>query len=290
MKLITSKKGMEFTTFHLGTLIMVIIGIIIVIFLIWKWNLSQGKCMAASKELCMASVLANSKARVPVVNDEIYAVNCPTKYLTIGLEGYEEETTECKGGDDKYFKECGKPNQAGTSQFNKCFFNKTNELIASRIFNCWEQFGAGNLKVFSEYEVDRQCIVCEIIEFSEEARAAYGGEYIGARYPQYSLDEYMRTTKPSAAYTASYYELTVDALDVFQPQIYDYDMQGSYAVLFVAVNQAHVQDMLGDAWSWFQDKVPWLLGRSSDEPEILFVNALHFVPQEDVQNMCDKLI
>ncbi|MBN2421874.1 hypothetical protein JXB41_01490 [Candidatus Woesearchaeota archaeon] len=294
MLLKKSKRGaIELATETLGKLIFAAVVLIIMVFIIYKWYLSQGACY--NKEKCMASVFANSNARVPLTGSEIFSLNCPTRYVYVDSDKITIEVMDCETKEEIKFS-CPS-SDIGSPRFRDCFFPKLNEVIAEQIKDCWEQFGAGNLRVFSTYNAERQCLICSVIEFSPGLKERYAGEEICFKYDELNnykdvcLDEYMRTHTPFG-HEISYYEFSLDATDGLLAPYYDIDMDRSYAIVFTAMNENHLKSAAGDLWGFLQEQGPELLvGKISadKEDEIRFVNVLNFIPQEEVVNYCDTL-
>ncbi|MFH0875479.1 MAG: hypothetical protein V1859_06060 [archaeon] len=293
----------------LRVIIIAIIVLAIMIFVVYKIVLASNKCF--NKNTCMASVIANSKARIPLVNNEMVPINCPTRYLVFDEEGYTEEVANCNDNKpkriqtfkDKDDNKCSRYN-INSEEFAKCYFPKMNKAVADAITDCWDQFGAGYLNVFSSYTSARQCVVCSVIEFSQELVKEFGDEEICMRFISYEnepetyrklcLDEYMRTTLPDQ-HDITYYEYATDVADGFAPPYYDVDMSSSYAIIFSAWNENNIKSTASDLWGYIENnhdpKYDWLLGSKSvgDKENIKYVNTLQFVPQEYVVDYCDTL-
>jgi hypothetical protein len=263
--------------------------------------------------ICIQSVQANSKTRVMGINTETIKVNCPTKFITFHLNGYNEEFEENDKGMIKFNpfvqeEEKEKPkeykNQAGKcsllkdeNEKEKCMFYSINSIIANEMKRCWDDFSLGNLRVFSVYQQKTQCVVCTNLLFDSEMReqfSSYG--FIsekGPEDPSYSLDMYMKTT-PAYFVEAKYikndkdrppsiFEYTQDILDKnWETPPYDYMVSKDYAVVFSALNEYFVKEVAEDIWNQIKGKITHQT--YPDEPN--FINTLHFISNEEVPVYC----
>lgn len=284
-----SKKGVEWGMSITAKLILALAFTAIGLLLIRE--LSHSMIKGYDKQGCKASVVYNAKFRIPVVEREELSVDCPTRYVTITPK---EIIMEVRGREVKEKIRCG---NLDSEKEKKCFLKKVNKQIASIIFDCWDQFAAGQLPVFSRYESGRQCILCSRVEFSQEVRSKFsdvGDQEVGWIYTaepdergqaDYPLDEYMRTHKP-LTHEISYYEFTLDKIDAFNPPYYDYNFVKPRAAVFVALNEDQAKYLLGKTW----DKVKSVFTDSEDNKEYNYVNTLEWVPYDEVATRCDVLV
>jgi hypothetical protein len=234
---------------------------------------------------CKMSVAYNSKFRIPIIEREEMTVDCPTRYVTISPKEIAIEA------EDHTITEKIKCGDLTTEESKKCFLGKVNSQISNLIFDCWDQFAAGQIPVFSRYEADRQCILCSRVEFTQDVKNLFGtgDQELSWAFPpepgeiDYPLDEYMRNHKPTT-HDISYYEFSLDKTDAFNPPYYDYDLNKPRAVVFVALNQPQTEYLLGKTWDTIKT-----LGKS-DGKEYEYVNTLEWVPYDEVVQKCDVLV
>ena len=250
---------------------------------------------------CWESELFNAEARIAVVGTQTRPVKCPTKYITIHKDKLEQEYEEGPSTNnepfklpDIAFKNADKKICANSEDEEACVFRNVNKAIANELARCWSDFHKGQRRVFSLYKEDQsQCVVCSVVLFDSEMADEYSDlGVIGLSNPEsedYSLDLFMRNNN-NLKYTGdeNYYKYTLDLVDeYFELPYYDYDVNREYAVVFAAINKNAIKDITEDAWKLikekFTDYVP------ADEKEGNFVNTLHFIPNEEVSNICDTL-
>jgi len=251
-------------------------------------ELSQSMIKGYDKQGCKASVVYNTKFRIPIVEREELTVDCPTRYVTITPK---EIIIEARDHTTKEKIRCG---DLTSEKEKKCFLREVNKQIANLIFDCWDQFAAGQVPVFSRYESDRQCILCSRVEFTQDVKNLFsevGDQEVSWVYPpepdekEYPLDEYMRNQKP-LTHEISYYEFTLDKTDAFNPPYYDYDFVKPRAAVFVALNENQARYLFGKTW----ESVKSIFVEVKDEKEYNYVNTLEWVPYDEVVEKCDVLV
>ena len=288
------KKG-EITLSTTGQIILAVIGLLVVLGAIYFMYV-RVTSRSYDKAACQLSVVANAKVRTPVTNTELWTLDCPTRYVRFTKTGYIEESGKtslkvpfrkgnkrisletCERGRSGYYEECP-------------YLEQVNKVISERIMDCWEQFMAGQVSVFSNYNTQRQCVICTVIEFDEDVKKEFGEVYSSEILPEeQSLDEYMRTHGPIGR-DITYYEYTQDPIDHFNPEYFDYNFDQSYAIVFTAINGQYfesIKDMLGEGF----DYVMSLLTKEEYEGKepSRFLNVLHYIEQDYVTQECDTLV
>lgn len=288
-----NKKSQFWPMTFTGKLIIALIFLVAAIFMIRE--ISEAMTKGYDKQLCKISVLANAKLRIPGAQIEQVQVQCPIRFVTIGLDeiliesGEEKQKISIKCKKGIVFTKGTEP----TIESKRCFLNKVNELTADLIFDCWDQFGAGQLQVFSRYDLERQCLICSRIEFKQEVNKLFNlgsfpisaSEFKGTTPEEdFTLQEYMVSHNP-ALHQISYYEFSLDKTDAFRYPYYDYSLDKPYAAVFVAMNENYIREKFKEAWDWFKE---WWTGKPVAE-EQWFVNTLDFRPYDEVVEICDSL-
>jgi hypothetical protein len=267
---------------HLGKIIILIVSLFILIGVVYTIYVRLSTS-AYDKSACQLSVVFNSKSRMPLTHAELWPTDCPTRYVRFTKTGYVEESGRLKNTVD-FRRGITRINidscKARGMVYDDCLYlEEVNKVIALRIFDCWEQFMAGQLLVFNNYDKDRQCNICAVIEFDNDVRDKFGEVY--SQYilpPEKTLDEYMRTQGPLGR-EITYYEYTRHPLSHFREEYYDYNFGKSYAVVFTAMNSHYVEQVLK-----FRI-IDWLKGHNNER----FVNTLHFIEQQEISQRCDVL-
>lgn len=239
-------------------------------------EVAKGSDVGYDKQLCKLSVISNAKARI--AGTEFYEINCPTRYVTIEPKKY---TIESKNAKEEFKIKCG---SLTNEESKKCFFDEVNNVMSKLIFDCWDQFAAGQLSVFSQYYLDRQCLICARIEFKD---MPYSLDVFSTHDTDYSLDNYMREHNP-VTHKISYYEFSLDETDVFlhEGSIYEYDLVNPMAVVFSAMNENYFKAKISSSW----DVVKKVVFKEPDgDREYEFINALDFVKYDEVNEQCDTL-
>lgn len=281
-----SKKGIEWGMSLTSKLILALAFTAVGLLLVRE--LSHSMIMGYDKQGCRASVVYNAKFRVPIVEREELTVDCPTRYVTITPK---EIITEVR---DQVVKDKIKCGDLSSEKEKKCFLKKVNKEIADVIFDCWDQFAAGQISVFSRYEPDRQCVLCSRVEFTQDVRNLFsevGEQEVSWAYPGepdekgYPLDEYMRNHKP-LTHEITYYEFTLDKTDAFNPPYYDYDFVKPRAAVFVALNENQGKYLFEKSW----EKIKDVFTEIEDKHEYDYVNTLEWVPYDEVVQKCDVLV
>jgi hypothetical protein len=275
------KKRAEFG-FTVG-LILVLVSTFVTIALV---NKAQDKS-AYDKEMCMHSVAFNSRGRLPVVENQMFTINCPTRYVYFYTDRWEEEVTyNQKQNLQKEDIDCGR---LDTEENKQCYLEEMNKKIANLIFDCWDQFAAGQVLVFSKYDTGRQCKVCSEIVFTQELKDFFQNYIIT---DEYSLQEYMISNSPLKKSAGkeeerkiSYYQFALDELDAFRMPYYDIDIDKDYAVVFRALNEHAVVAVAKEAWN----KIKLTVFNEASGKEVDFINTIHFIPKSEVFEKCDSL-
>lgn len=287
------KKG-DLPAKTLVTIIIVLISLIAVLSVMGYIFISL-KARGYDRATCMMSVIANSKWRMPVSDQELWAVDCPTVYIRFVEDGYTQEIGNNDPvkvpfkyeGKDVTLRDCKMDGRYTT--YEKCrYLEKVNEVIASEIWACWEQYGAGKLSVFSSYETASQCAVCAVIEFDPEVQSRFGeNSYSGDILPdEESLNGYMHSNSPGGR-DITYYDFVQDPLDHYVGgEYYDYSFGRSYALVFAAHNEHYLKGLLSDALSFIQEKI--LKIEVNDDVQ-RFMNAFYYIEQQEVTQYCDVL-
>lgn len=240
--------------------------------------------VAYDKGACKTSVIANSKLRVPYAEFQNIEVSCPTRYATVT-----EDKIEVESGDkviDTIRINCGTG-----KDFNKeCFLDRINPTIARLLFDCWDQFAAGRLQLFSSYKSDRQCLICSRIFFKNlvDENHFQKEKFISGQSDElakHTLDEYLKTHKP-ISHTISYYDFLKDKVDDFYPPFYDYEMDKSYGIVFVALNQHAIPKLVGTIW----DKFKYLITDVEENPKEPFTNTLEFEEYSKITELCETQV
>ena len=270
--------------------------VLLIIFLLsgfaWIYKIADsGLDRTAINQQCFQSVSLNAQRRVPVVQTQTVDVQCPTVFVTLGLDEAVWKLEAPKNGeiqelDRKDYSSFNCPeNDDVDDREEACRFRAINKVIADEMATCWKNMHQGHERVFSLYTNNRQCMVCSVVYFDNEMREEYGSGLIGFQQPEseyYSLDLYMRNNNNiRITGETNYYEYTMDPIDrVFQYPYYDYDVTKDYAIVFVALNKDAVDLVSADIWRRIK-------GDAADE-EGNFINTLEFVPNEEVPTICDE--
>ena len=291
--IIKNKKRGTWALSYTAQLILALVFVGVGLFMVKE--IGDAMTVGYDKGLCKQSVVLNSKFRIPILQSEEFEVKCPTRYVTIEPEKIIVEALE---KEHTIKIPCG---NLKNSKSQKCFNEKVNSLISGLIFDCWDQFGAGQLNVFNSYERNRQCIICSRIEFTEGVKNALGEDFWSGSNKDTSLQEYMITHNPKL-HEITYYEFSLDAIDAFSPPVYEYDLNVPYAVVFSAMNERGVKSVLEEGWALIKKNNPvrilkgLLLKREaeveavSEEKEgVEFVNILQYGQYSDVREICDSL-
>ncbi|MBW2977593.1 hypothetical protein KY331_01990 [Candidatus Woesearchaeota archaeon] len=270
-----------FTAKLIYALIFTVAGIFIV------REISEAAVTGYDKALCKSTVLANSRLRNPYTQVQHIKVSCPTRFVTVGLD---EIIIESGGDKQKIEIKCKegifKKGTKDTEKSKKCFLNKTNSVMANLIFDCWDQFGAGQLRIFSNYPSEakyRQCMICSRTEFKQEVKDLFAGETVAE---ENTLQEYMIKHNPKF-HQITYYQFSLDQTDAFNPPQYYYTFDEPWSVVFVAQNKHAIKDgLIKPTWEAFE---AWWTETQPKEKE-MFVNTLKFVEYDGVVDECDVLV
>ncbi len=250
-------------------------------------KVGEGTTKSYDKQLCKFSVVENSKYRLPVANEQVYPLDCPTRYVSFEKDKANFESRNFKG---KKKITCGNLNN---NRDRECFLKKSNEVIADLIFDCWDQFAAGQVEVLSPWEENRQCVLCARFEFSQDVQQRFkeiGSSEIAftsfrgdTPKTDFTLDNYMRSHNPPH-HKISYYEFSLDALDAYKFPYYDYNLQEPYAVVFRAMNKHQITRLIDGAWDFISENH---LQNTADEGD--FINVMDIVKYSEVETVCDTL-
>jgi hypothetical protein len=272
--------------------------VLLIVFLVFGFML-LGKLFMKEKQsidaVCKMSIIENSKLRDPGTRVETVKVNCPTKYVTFGIEGYNEEFEKTNNQNELgisnrketiyYKKESKKCSSLLANDQEACIFLNVNQVMANEMKRCWFNFGNGELRIFSLYKEDKktQCMVCTTFFFDEEMATKYESlGYLGQYKPEdksYNLDYYMRTTKADP-WPTTIYNFTQDILDKnWETPVYDYGVKKEYSIVISAMNENYVKTIA----KGIADKI-FSTSTSTDEGN--FINVMHFIPNEEVPAYC----
>ncbi len=295
------KKGVITITTVVELILIVVSLLAILNFVISGYNRVDNSYNA---ELCRASVVANSKLNTPLFGQDAWPIQCPTMYYFFDTEGFIIESGDVKQeikyttqtrdlrAENKVYVDCMKDKEVkDTNDMPKetlCKIKNMNFLIAQAHARCWEQFGRGQLALFDRLDSQRQCVVCDVYDFSDDFQEEVGSYYIEDVVDQeYTLDYIMRTTGPLGR-DITYAEISNDALDPFDPPSYEYSLDESYASLFVANNEDYINTKLGQLADFAGQLVKINLGE--DEGEAYFLNSNRFIPESSIIRECDVLV
>ena len=289
------KKGQDWSMTLVGQLILGLAFLGIGLFIVKE--LSAATNPGFDKQSCKTSVVYNSKFRVPYLEAENFPVDCPTRFVSVGTE---EIVWDIRGKETKTKIKCG---NLDAEKEKECWVARTNKVVANLIFDCWDQFAAGQVPVFSRYTEDRQCIICSRIEFTDAVKGRFqsvGSQPLGFFYdipdPEDEegkgaklapLNEYMKTHAPFG-HDISYFQFTMDKTDAYSLPYYDYTLTEPKAVVFVALNQNQAKNVANLAWEKVRSLFVSREGNKKTEYE--YVNTLEFVPYDQVINQCDVLV
>jgi len=297
----------EITTATIIGMILLVISFLVVFNLAIQFGEKADK--GYNQELCRTSVVANAKLNVPLFGDGAWPIKCPTRYHYFDTEGFIEESGDFK----KEFKYSTKTKDLdfeireyaacmndksvnaadGLTKEDICILRNMNWIIAQRHAECWEQFGRGELSMFDRLDTERQCVICSVYDFSDDLEKKFGANYLSSMVSEKNtLDYYMRTKGPMGR-NITYYELTLDSMDVFQEPYFDYSFDESYASVFIANNDDYIQTKLKELGQTFNDPIHTLLPFLSVGPEDdkkFFLNTNEFVPESMVVRECDVLV
>lgn len=277
----------------------------------------QAKTMDLS---CLISVRENSANRMPGISVENVKVNCPTNYVTFHADNYEQDYDVPEGGLSKFnpYSTENKPidYKKDTTQCKsikdkkeqeECVFSSINKKISEEMVRCWFVFSEGRLRVFSQYETGSQCVVCTNILFGNDLKEKYPDiGFPGADNPQdpnYDLTYYMKTVpfnsllpkdlkseeesdsaEDKGKVVLSAYDFTKDVLDSnWEDPVYDYQLSDDYAIVFSALNENFVRDVMGDMFNQFKN---WATKSEKYQNEPNYINTLNFIPNEEVPVYC----
>ncbi|MBI2575778.1 hypothetical protein HYV84_01070 [Candidatus Woesearchaeota archaeon] len=258
-----------------------------------------GAAMATGydKQACKTSVVYNAKFRIPFIEREELAVDCPTRYITIDSGNVHYET---RGKKVKTKIKCG---NLGSKEEKDCWVGRVNEVIAGAMFDCWDQFAAGQVAVFSKYQVERQCLICSRVDFSPGVVSQFGPSarsyisfYGGIEDKKDSkglakmnpMKDYLQTHKP-INHEITYYNFLNDLTDTVRLPSYDYQLDRAYAAVFIALNQYQINTLKDAAL----DKILRWVKIKDDQgntQDIQFVNSFKWVPYDEVKDACDILV
>ncbi len=294
------KKGVVAITYVIGLIIIVVSMLAIIAFLL---NLFGRASQGYDNTVCRASVLANSKLNNPILGQNAWPIECPTVYYYFDSQGFMMEAGEWK---EKYvyslksrdlrpeikeYVTCMNDNSVkesfGMDKETICKIRNVNSLIAQAHARCWEQFGYGELPLFDRLDSERQCVVCSVYDFSDDFQDEVDGYYIDDVVAEkHTLDYMMRTTGPLGR-DITYAELTLDGLDVFDPPYYTYNLEESYASIFIANNEDYLNTKVGQIADLAGKLINLDLG---EEGEAYFLNTNEFIPESMVARECDVLV
>ncbi len=245
-------------------------------------NIGERAKTGFDKGICKESVIWNAKYRLPYEEGEQFQINCPTRYVKIGLDKITVETAES----EQYIIPMKGIGDLKDIKSKEKFFAIVNPFIADLNFDCWDQFAAGQLAVFNKYDKDSQCLICSRIEFSKDVIDALGKSWYSGT-SDYSLEEYMVTHTPRS-HDIRYVEFLMDPVDVFRRPPYEYMVSEPMAVVFTALNSRTFYTAIGELY----DAGKKYILRDSSQPEGQdeFVNKLDFIPYNQIKDQCKVLV
>jgi len=139
--MIKNQKG-ELTTQQIVILIVAIVSFAVVLFLLFRLNLSE----TSDEQICHNSVVLKSQEKVPLGAK----LDCNTKYICISGGGKCENFDATKTIDIDLKKENAK--------------EEIMKFLAEEMANCWWMFGEGEIK----YAEKGDCAICSAIMFDSE--------------------------------------------------------------------------------------------------------------------------
>lgn len=301
------KKG-ELTTSEVFGMILLALSLVVLIGLAVQFGERADK--GYNSQLCRTSVVANSKLNTPILGDGVWPIKCPTRYMYFDTDGFIEESGDYKAEilfstkakdiqyDNKPFSDCMNDKSiTGSGDLKKediCKIRNINTIIMQRHYECWEQFGRGELALFNRADTDRQCVICSVYDFSEEMEKKYGSYYSSEVLPERHTLDYMMRTKGPLDRNITYYELTMDPMDIFDQPYFDYSFDESYASVFIANNDNYIQTKMQQIGQFFKDPItkalPFIKSTDPDGFEKFFLNTIEFSPETLVVRECDVLV
>jgi hypothetical protein len=271
------------------------------IYAIWSGGTAE---KASSTGACTTKVLLNAGIKVPIIKTELVNAKCDTWYYYIGLDKITAESSSGSKFDEKI--KCPK----NAEKKAQCFYKIVNEKLASLIYGCWKQFGAGKLDVYSGTQ--RSCAICSRVAFKDDVKQFMLDNGYNTRSwmgddekKLYFLDEYMRTHGPYGTEGLSYFESLKDGESGQIPDYYDYDVDDAYLITFKAEYASQTKDLINSGWHLVKCPGDWVLskaGITDDEvcedlkndvsgkiqrAEIVAVND--FIRQDELKGRCDVL-
>ena len=268
-------------------------------------KMDDGTCKLYDKSMCKHSVAWNSYGRTPIIEKEKFPIKCPTRFIIFHEKTIEEEWTGCH---TKEKLDC----PFSGERWQQCILQKANEVIAKRIYDCWDQFAMGRIKVLDTYAGgDRQCVICTTFQFSPEVIEKF--EDIGSSPisttkfrndlnpdKDYTLDNYMRkTAAPQPHQGITIYQLSLDPLDTYKLPVYDYTMTDIYAIVFKAMNEDQIKAQGTALWNHIKSNrltIPWTdvnVNPFSSDDEVKdpqeFINIMDLIKLDEVAGSCDSL-
>ncbi len=283
--------GMSLTSMLILGLFFLAIGLLLI------REIGAAIAIGYDKQACKTSVVYNAKFRIPFIEREELNVDCPTRYITFDSGNVHYET---RGKKVKTKIKCG---DLSAKEEKDCWVSRVNEVIANTMFDCWDQFAAGQVAVFSKYKVDRQCLICSRVDFSPGVTSAFGasahtpisfyGEIQDIKDPKGSakmnpMKDYLQTHKP-INHEITYYDFLNDYTDTVRIPSYDYQLDRAYAAVFVALNEYQIKTLKDAAL----DKILRWVKIKDDQDNTVdtqFVNAFKWVPYDEVKATCDILV
>lgn len=291
------KKGV-WALSYTGKLILGLVFTALALIMVREMGIAMNK--GYDKQICKQSVVLNSKVRMPVAGTTQFEIGCPTRYITIGTD-YTTTETE-KGGEIKEKVICkGKrKGVSDTEESKECFKEHTNKVIANLLYDCWDQFGRGRLKVFSETSQDRNCVICSRIEFTEEAKEIINS----VDNHELEFDYYLRNNTPSL-HKISYHDFLMDELDATDPSLYyfEYYPEEVYAAVYRIKYSSKIKEIAGKAVNLAYCSGKWVFSFIGAEPcdesnwaehqlaegDLQVSTVNEFLPYNEVKNICDAL-
>ncbi len=147
------KKAMQVTLKDL-----ILIAIVAIVLIFFTRSLTTGLTGLSNKEVCRLSVLAKSEGKI-VGFEGTSSLDCYTNYIDVKDNGIYLSNNKIK--DSRL-----EVNFKGMSQEQKD--EQIKAYLANQLYDCWYQFGQGNIDFLSNYDwgsSDMRCFPCASVSF-----------------------------------------------------------------------------------------------------------------------------
>jgi hypothetical protein len=224
-----------------------------------------------------------------------FELDCPSQYVTFHRDKVVYETS--KQTYEESIKKIGKLDQR---EMQERYLDAVNERIGKLLFDCWDQFMQGRVRVLDAYDEERQCVLCARFEFSDEVKQEFMKTTNGLPLEltdfrnddnlqeDHTLDNYLRSERVKKYdQEITMYQFLLDPLDAYQLPVYDYSFDEPYAIIFSAMNEHNIKSKAEKVWAWITGRDLTIHSGNEEEPE--FINVLDLVPYSEVTNRCDSL-